>query len=75
MMHTALHSYNEGLKQYINDEFIERIDDQDIDYHFSRNHIQYETVSNIIIKSETRQEIDDFLQKRREVVINIRKRE
>ena len=39
---------NRQLQQYINDEFTDRIEESDIDYHFVNNHSHYEKVSSII---------------------------
>ena len=64
MTHTALFSADDQLKQLILDEFIERIEDTDIEYHFQNNHAHFDIVSQLISVSNEKQQIDEFLQKK-----------
>jgi hypothetical protein len=52
MVNVYINSENEQLKQFIFDEFIDRIEESDIDYHFDNNHRHYETVHKVIINIE-----------------------
>ena len=48
MVNVYINSDNEQLKQFIFDEFIDRIEESDIDYHFDNNHRHYETVHKVV---------------------------
>ena len=48
----------EELTQFLQEEFLDRLEETDIEYHFGRNHSHYEIVSEVV-KVEARQHIDD----------------
>lgn len=76
MTHVQLSSEdNQQLQQYIHDEFIDRIEESDIEYHFLNNHSHYEQVSSIVEASHQKQRIDDSLGKRLAVLKDCRERE
>ena len=43
-----------SLKQFLKEEFFERLEEQDIDYHFNNNHMQYDTVQVFIEDSSVK---------------------
>ena len=73
MVQVSLHCQNESLRQFVQDEFVDRVEEQDIEYHFAHNHSHYEAVlpldksikvvigNHLIGSPESRQIIDDFL--------------
>jgi hypothetical protein len=46
------------------EEFYERLEESDLDYHFLNNHIHYDMVKTIIDNSSIKQKIDENLNER-----------
>mmetsp|Transcript_26733 Transcript_26733/g.40792 ORF Transcript_26733/g.40792 Transcript_26733/m.40792 type:complete len:93 (+) Transcript_26733:1144-1422(+) len=53
-----------ALKSILKEEFLEKIEIPDIEYHFSINHALYDSFKDIVSNSELKQRIDTSLQKR-----------
>ena len=68
-------SKNEHLRSYIQEEFAEKVDEQDFEYHFKKNHTHYATVSDIIVDVKHRQKIDELLSERYKFVQEARERD
>ena len=52
---------NQNLRDYLQEEFFEKIDEQDFDYHFKNNHTHYATAGDIVTDVSHRQKIDELL--------------
>lgn len=63
------------LKQYLKEEFLERLEESDIEYHFANNHAHYEAISDLISDPVAKQQIDDALKVRLDVLRSSRIRE
>lgn len=66
---------NLRLGDYIQEEFFEKIDEQDFEYHFIKNHTHYATASDIIVDVKHRQTIDELLAERWYIVREVRERD
>lgn len=75
MINVQLTSSNESLKQYINEEFFDRIEESDIDYHFMNNHKHYDKLSDIFQESDQKQKVDEVLNARATLLKESRERE
>jgi hypothetical protein len=75
MINVQLTSSNESLKQYINEEFFDRIEESDIDYHFMNNHKHYDKLSDIFQESDQKQKVDEVLHARATLLKESRERE
>jgi transcriptional regulator of acetoin/glycerol metabolism len=75
MINVQLTSSNESLKQYINEEFFDRIEESDIDYHFMNNHKHYDKLSDIFQESDQKQKVDEALHARVTLLKESRERE
>ena len=62
LMNTFMFTTNKSLKAYLQEDFIERLEEPDIQTHFRNNHVYYDRVKNIIQDVSARQKIDEFLQ-------------
>ena len=58
------HTKNEHLRTYIQEEFFEKVDETDFEYHFTNNHSHYAMVSTIITDAKQRQELDEIMKER-----------
>ena len=56
------------LSQIIREEFFEKVEMQDIEFHFRHNHAHYDQLKYIIRDSELKQRIDACLQERLEIL-------
>ena len=54
VMFTYLRSMNETVKKYIYEEFLSKLEEPDIEYHFENNHSNYAIVSDFIQDAETK---------------------
>lgn len=69
-------SLGEGsLKQLMREEFYERLEESDLDYHFNNNHIHYDMVKTIIDDSNIKQKIDENLSHRLKLLRDSRERD
>tara|TARA_B110000285_G_C15110963_1_gene611084 strand:- start:432 stop:803 length:372 start_codon:yes stop_codon:yes gene_type:complete len=75
MINVQLTSGNESLKQYINEEFFDRIEESDIDYHFMNNHKHYDKLSDVFQESDQKQKVDEVLHARATLLKEGRERE
>ena len=58
------HTKNEHLKNYIFEEFFEKVDESDFEYHFKNNHSHYAMVQGIIRDTKQRQMVDEIMSER-----------
>jgi len=61
LMYCMMNLGEGSLKRYIREEFFERLEETDIDYHFNNNHIHYDTMGAFIEDSSMKQKIDEQL--------------
>lgn len=64
VMYLMKHTKNEHLRTYIQEEFFEKVDETDFEYHFTNNHSHYAMVSTIITDAKQRQELDEIMKER-----------
>jgi hypothetical protein len=48
LMYSLLNLKDGSIKEYINEEFFERLDENDLDYHFNNNHVHYDKVKGFV---------------------------
>lgn len=75
LLHVFLNTPNPELKNYLQDEFVDRLEEQDIEYHFTLNHSHYEKLSSVVTNCSYRQAIDDYLSKRLKFLVELRERD
>jgi len=75
MINVQLTSSNESLKQYIDEEFFDRIEESDLDYHFMNNHKHYDKLSAFFQESDQKQKVDEVLHARATLLKESRERE
>lgn len=75
MTYLYLHTKCPELKQFLKLEFIERIDEDDIDYHLQRDSQSYDTLNNFITSSEDIKALDEFLQEKQNQIKENREKE
>ena len=54
-------SQNENLRKFIKEEFFEKVNETDFEYHFKKNHSHYAMVGDFIHSVKLRQQIDDVI--------------
>ena len=64
-----------SLQEFLKDEFFDRLEEQDIEYHFNNNHSQYDTVRNFVEDSSIKQKIDEMLNDRLSILRESREKD
>ena len=54
VVYVLIETKNESLKKYIKEEFFEKVDESDFEYHFKKNHSHYAMVGDFVNSAKSR---------------------